>query len=61
MYLLKGHTAELYWPSGGFKVRNNIALTLTVCTTLFKMKKLQRKRLRQSRAIAFSLNRCTHG
>ena len=38
---VKGHTAELYvlpvrHLSGGFEVRNNIALTVTVCIATFK-------------------------
>ena len=42
----EGHTADLYClrgTFGGFEVKNNIALTLTVCITSFKMiGKLQR-------------------
>jgi len=49
-------------PSGGFQVRNNIATTLTVCIDSFKtIGKLQREKLHQSSAIAFSWNARTHG
>ena len=38
----------------GFEVRNNIALTITVCIALFEViDELQRKRLCQSRAAVF--------
>ena len=38
-----------------FEVKNNIALTVTVCIAWFEVSgKLQRERLRQSRAKAFS-------
>ena len=49
-------------PSGGFQVRNNLATTLTACIASFKtIGKLQREKLHQSRAIAFSWNPRTHG
>ena len=42
---------------GCFKVKNNIALTATVCIALFKATgELLRERLRQSRVAAFSWN-----
>ena len=44
-------------PWGGFEIRNNIALTVTVCITSFEaIGELQRERLRQSCAAAFSWN-----
>ena len=48
---------------GGFEVKNNIALMVTmVCIASFKaIGELQRERLRQSRAAAFSWNGQTHG
>ena len=47
---------------GGFEVKNNIALTVTVCTASFEaIGKLQRERLHQSRAAAFSWNGQTRG
>ena len=52
--MLQNYTA-CETPSGGFEVRNNIALTLTVCIASFKTNsKLQRKRLRHSYVIVFS-------
>ena len=51
-----------YTYTGGFKVKNNIALTVTVCTASFEaIGKLQRERLHQSRATAFSWNGQTRG
>ena len=47
---------------GSFEVKNNIALIVTVCIALFKaIGELQRERLRQSRAAAFSSNGRTRG
>ena len=41
--------------TGGFEVRNSIALTVTVCITSFEViGELQRKILHQSHATAFS-------
>ena len=45
-----------------FEVKNNIALTITVCIASFEViGELQRERLRQSRAKAFSWNGQTRG
>ena len=56
-YLLKA-ALHSYTPSGthtsDFEVKNNIALTVTVCIASFEViSKLQRERLHQSRAKAF--------
>ena len=48
--------------TGGLKVENNITLTVTVCIAPFKViGELQREKLRQSCAIAFSWNGRTRG
>ena len=57
-YLLKA-ALHTYTPcethTSDFEVKNNIALTVTVCIAWFEViGKLQRERLRQSRAKAFS-------
>ena len=45
-----------------FEVKNNIALTVTVCIASFEaISELQRERLRQSHAKAFSWNGRTRG
>ena len=45
-----------------FEVKNNIALTVTVCIALFEViGELQRERLCQSCAKTFSWNGRTHG
>ena len=59
-------TLHGYTPSethtGSFEVKNNIALTVTVCIALFEViGEVQRERLCQSRATAFSGNGQTHG
>jgi len=42
-------------PSGGFEVKNNIALTVTVSTASFEeISELQSERLHQSLAAAFT-------
>ena len=66
VHLLKGHTAELYAACethlDSFEVRNNIALMVTVCIALFEViSKLQKKRLHQSHAVAFSWDGWMHG
>ena len=47
---------------GGFEVKNNISLTVTVCIASFEaIGELQRERLHQSRAKALSWNVQTGG
>ena len=60
---LQNYTARVTH-TGGFKVGNNITLTVTVCITSFKMiGKLHRKKSYQSLAVAFtySWNKWTYG
>ena len=48
--------------TGGIEVKNNIALTVTVCIALFVViGELQRERLCHSRATAFGWNGGMHG